>query len=413
MAPMVRELARKRPVNRALRLWFLLASALLSGCRPAPITIRAGLLLDGRGGVRRDVSVTIQRGRIVAVEPWSGAAPTYDLRRYTVLPGLIDAHVHIASYFNHLGKPSDDSVTPVQRAALLASNALATLRAGFTTIASMGAGADRSLRDQIDRGAVPGPRILTSTGQIWGRAETPDSLRRLVQEMASRGADFVKIVASTAIRDGGSPTLTLEQLSALCGESARLGLRSVVHAHDGSSLSLAANAGCDRVEHGFTGTPEALGVLADSGVSFGPQCGLVLRNYLEHRENYEGTPGFDSAEFDRLKAFAPRLPALLRSALHTPRLTVLYGTDATAGAHGRNAEDLVCRVREAGDTPMNVLVSATSRNAAALGLGQEIGSVAPGYAADLIAIDGDPLQDIEAVLRVRFVMRAGLVSVMP
>jgi imidazolonepropionase-like amidohydrolase len=114
-----------------------------------------------------------------------------------------------------------------------------------------------------------------------------------------------------------------------------------------------------------------------------------------------------------MERMLPVLPGLVRTALATPGLTLLYGTDATAGAHGRNAEDLVCRVREAGQAPMDALVSATSRNAAALGLGDRIGTLAPGYEADLIALDGDPLQEIEAVRRVTFVMKGGKVFLRP
>lgn len=403
-------LGRKRPDRRALRAFCTLVLT-AAACQPAPITIRAGLLLDGQGGHRRDALITVTNGRITAVEPWQGDSATYDLSRYTVLPGLIDAHVHISGYFNHLGQvgTSSDGESPAERAAARAANARATVLAGFTTVASMGSGADRELRELIARGTIPGPRILTSTAQIWGPNETVDSLRDQVRLVAARGADFVKILASSAVRDGGRPVLTGVQLAALCGEARRLKLRSVVHAHDDASIRQAAAAGCDQVEHGFTGSATGFKVLADSGVSYDPQCGLLLRNYLEHRTNYEGMPGFPPSEFDLLERLAPTLPGLLRAALATPGLTVLYGTDATAGAHGRNAEDLVCRVREAGDSPMNALVSATSRNAGALGLGTEIGTIAPGYQADLIGLEGDPLQEIEAVRRVRFVMKGGQV----
>jgi imidazolonepropionase-like amidohydrolase len=404
----------KRPGNRALRL--LCAAAILAGaCRstPTPVTIRAGLLLDGRGGQLRDALLTVVDGRIQSVGPWQSAGDhvTHDLSRYTVLPGLIDAHVHIAGYFNRLGRVSaaGDGETPAQWAAGRAANALATLRAGFTTVASMGAEQDKELRDAISAGSIPGPRILTSLAPVQDTSLKPVALKRLARRLKADGADFIKIFLSNAIRKGGLPVFSAEQLTVLCGAAKQLKLRSVIHAQSDASIRAAAGAGCDEVEHGTLVTQEGLNLLAARGMYFDPQCGLVFDNYLANRARFQGIPSLDSVGFALMEALRPALPALIRAALATPGLRLLYGSDAVAGAHGRNAEDLVCRVREAGQAPMDALVTATSRNAEALGLGDQIGTIAPGYQADLIALDGDPLEEIEAVRRVRFVMKGGRV----
>ena len=406
---------RKRPGNRALLLLGAIATLAVASCRSTPSTIRAGLLLDGRGGQLRDALVTVVDGRIRAIGPYQAGPVTYDLSRYTVLPGLIDAHVHITGYINRFGKvgTGDDGETRAQRVAGGAANALATLRAGFTTVASMGSDADKELRDAIESGSIPGPRVLTSLTPFRDTTLTPEELRRQVRGLKARGADFIKIFGSNTIREGGEPVFSAEQLSALCGEARRLKLRSVVHVQSDASIRAATAAGCDAVEHGALATPEGLRLLAQSGLDYDPQCSLVLTNYLENRARLQGISGFDSTSFAIMERLVPTFPRLIHSAVGTPGLRLIYGTDATAGAHGRNAEDLVCRVREAGQLPMDALITATSRNAIALGLGTRIGTIAPGYEADLIALDGDPLREIEAVRWVKFVMKGGKVYLKP
>lgn len=406
---------RKRPGNRAFL--FLGTALALAGTactrapEPEPVTIRAGLLLDGRGGLQRDALITVVGSRIKAVAPYQSGPVTHDLSRYTVLPGLIDLHVHISGYVNRLGRVSqgEDGETEAQRAAGRAGNALATLRAGFTTVVSMGSGVDGELRDSIERSRIPGPRILTSLTPFSDTSFTPRELRRMVRRRQTEGADVIKIFGANSIAEGGGPYFSPAQLAALCGEARRAGLRSVVHVHSDASIAAAAAARCDQAEHGFFASADGLQLLARSGLDFDPQCRLVFANYLDHRERLEGIRGFDSAGFAQMERVLPTLPPLIRAALATPGLNLLYGSDATAGAHGNNADDLVCRVREAGQSPMDALVTATSRNAVALGLGDVIGSIAPGFEADLIALEGNPLTDIEAVKRVVFVMKGGRV----
>jgi len=393
------------------RLALLLVLPVALSAQSAPVTIRAGLLLDGRGGEIRNALVTVVGGKIQSVGPYQGGLPTYDFSRHTVLPGFIDAHVHLTGYINSRGRMHTDSDgdTPVQADSAVRANARAMLEAGFTTVQSMGSAGDKPLRDAIAAGTYPGPRILTSLNPIGNASFQPERLRQLVDTLKSSGADFVKIFASRSIREGGGQTLSDAQLAALCGEARSVGLRTVVHAHSAESMRAAVLAGCDWVEHGAFATEEVLRLLAERGVYFDPQCALVLRNYLDHRPWFDGVGNFNAEGFAFMERALPTFPKLIRTATGIPGLRLVYGTDAVAGAHGKNAEDLVCRVRDAGQAAMEAIVTATSRNAAAIGLGNRIGAVLPGFEADLIALEGNPLREIEAVRRVVFVMKGGKV----
>ncbi|HVT40631.1 MAG TPA: amidohydrolase family protein [Gemmatimonadaceae bacterium] len=404
----------RRPGDRALsRIVFLAAISLpaIVTAQVAPVTIRAGLLLDGKGGQLRNALITVVDGKIRAVRQYRSAAVTYDLSRYTVLPGLIDAHVHLTGYINSRGRlhTEGDGDTPAQSAIAAAANAWTTLRSGFTTVQSMGTVADKDLRDAIAGGKIAGPRILTSLSPIADASLTPAQLRARVRDLKAAGADFIKIFASKSLREGGAPKLTPAQLEALCGEAKLLGLRTVVHAHSVESIRLTALAGCGQVEHGIFATPEVLRLLADHGVLFDPQCGLVVRNYLDNRSRFDGVGSFNAEGFTSMERVLPLFPKVLQMAFATPKLRVVFGTDVVAGAHGRNAEDLICRVQEAGQSPMDAIVTATSRNAESMGLGDRIGVLSQGFEADLIALDGNPLRDIGAVKRVVFVMKGGKV----
>ncbi len=396
----------------------LAAFALLAPCPVAlgqavgePVTIVAGRVLDGRGGALRRATVVIDADRILRIESRPVANPTYAFPDATLLPGLIDVHVHLAAYLNQEGRmhTEGDGDTPAQTALGRAANAWATLTAGFTTVQSLGDAADRDLRDWIDRGAIPGPRVLTSLGPIADTGLGPERLRQEVARRAEGGADAIKLFASKSIREGGGATLSQAELDAACGEARRLGLRAIVHAHSADAIRAAALAGCHQVEHGLFATPEVLRLLADRGVYFAPQCSLVFRNYLDHRARFRGLGNFTDDGFAAMERAAPLAIQVIRTALATPGLKVVFGTDAVAGAHGRNVDDLICRVRQAGQRAADAIVSATSLNAASLGLADRIGSIAPGLAADLVVVAGNPLDDITALERVLLVMRAGRV----
>jgi len=379
-----------------------------------PIVLRAATVLDGRGGLQHDVDILVTGNRITRIAP-RGPVPAgarlIDLGDRTVLPGLIDAHTHPAWYFNRKNRlhAADDGDTPAQSMLAAAANAYTTLTAGFTTIQSVGSRSDADLRDWITTQGLPGPRILTSLDPFIDQRLTPDSLRALVRQRKAQGADVIKIFASGSIREGGQQTMSDSQLVALCSEAKALGLRTLVHAHAAAAVRAAILAGCTQVEHGLFVTQEVLSLMAARGTYFDPQCALIFRNYLDNRAKYQGIGNYTDSGFAMMERMLPAAPHVIRMALATPGLKVVYGTDAVAGADGHNAEDLICRVERAGEAPMHAIVAATSLNAAAMGLADRIGAIAPGLEADIIAVDGDPLRDIAALRRVTFVMKSGKV----
>jgi imidazolonepropionase-like amidohydrolase len=383
----------------------------VTGRKNKPIVIAASAVLDGKGRMLHDTRIVVEGSKIAAIDPKAGPVD-YDLRGLTVLPGWIDAHVHITWSFGKDGKNMGGGGTTPEAAYQAASNAWVTLMAGFTTVQSVGSPTDVPLRDAIAKGTLPGPRILTAVEPLMGRAEqtgTPDEIRAYVRKQKEAGADLIKIFASGGMRQGRM-TLSQEQLDAACDEGKKQGLRTLVHAYR-DAVRAATLAGCTEVEHGLQATDDDLKLMAAKGTYFDPQAGLLIETYLQNKEKYLGTPFFPAT----LEGFAPMeqiLPMnheLLQRAAKIPGLKIVFGTDAVAGAHGRNAEEFIDRVRDGGVEPMAAMVSANSLGAKALGMADEIGSIAPGLQADIIALDGDPLQDITAVRRVVFVMKGGIV----
>jgi imidazolonepropionase-like amidohydrolase len=379
-----------------------LAAAFLSQ-PPARTVVAIGTALDGRGGVLRDTRLVIQDGTIAAIDP--GAAPIdIDLRGRVVMPGWIDTHVHLNWHFDDAHVSVSGGEPPDQAALFTAEDAWMTLQGGFTTVQSVGAAIDGVVRDRVNRGVLPGPRILTSLRQIQSRNGDPDALRALVRQIKQDGADVIKLFATSGLGAGGDQTMTDAQIEAVCSEAKAQGLRSVVHAIGDKGARASVLAGCTAIEHGTFVSNETLDLMAQRGTYFDPNM-LVLHNYLDNRA---GFPAFTAQTLETLeKGIAPMADALKRA--RARRVKIVFGTDAVAGAHGRNAEEFVYRVREAGEKPADVMVSATSLSAESLGMADRIGTIAAGYAADLVATNGNPLDDITAVRRVTFVMKAGRV----
>jgi imidazolonepropionase-like amidohydrolase len=394
--------------------WLLcvsLVAASLVIAQDKPIVIQAGTLLDGKGGIVRNVGIQIEGARITRVGPGASNknVTLYDLKGLTVLPGWIDTHVHLDWHFGLDGRFATRDKTPSTTMAFEMENAYATLMSGFTTVQCVGAAIDKELRDVIARSVLPGPRVLTSLAALTNANLTPDQIREYVRKTAADGADLIKIFASRSIRDGGGQTLNAEQIQAACGEAAKLGLRTLVHAYGDDAIKASVLAGCTSIEHGTLVSEEILQFMADHGTYFDPNIGLVKQNYLENRSHYQGIGNYNDEGFAAMEKAIPVDLAMFKRALGIKKLKIVFGTDAVAGAHGRNVEELIYRVQKGGQDPMAAIIAMTSLAAQSLNMGDKIGSIAPGMEADIVAVEGNPLQDITALRRVAFVMKGGKV----
>ncbi len=399
-----------RVVRLAVALGVMATATSARSIDAQQIAISARHVFDGNR-MLDNATVVVDGARISSVGtlPATFRGVRYDLGDATLMPGFIDVHDHVVWHFNAEGRfhTRSDGETPAQEAIAAAGNAYATLMSGVTTIQSPGSPEDADLRSAIGRGELPGPRILTSLGSLNESSGTPDELRTKIRDFKARGADLIKLFASQSIRDGGAPTMTDAQLQAACGEAHAQGLRVLVHAHAAEAMKRAINAGCDQIEHGIFATDEVLQLMVQKGTYFSPQCALVFTNYLDNRAKYQGIGNYNDAGFASMQQSLPLAVATVRKATQTKGLKVVFGTDAVAGAHGRNIEDLICRINQAGQPPLEALHSATALNAESMRLADSLGTIAPRMLADLMAVPGDVTRDATSLRRVNFVMKNG------
>lgn len=372
------------------------------------VVIAVSTALDGKRRVLHDTRIVVSGSKIVAIDR-DASLIDYDLRGLTVMPGWIDSHVHMTSSFGPDGKNAGMGVATPEAAYRTAANAYATLLGGFTTIQSMDDVV--ALREAAARGGLPAPRIVSIVEPLVGRGEqtgTPEEVRAFVRKQKEARADFLKIYASGGMRQTAQ-TIPQPVLDAACDEARKVGLRSIVHANY-EAVHGAIAAGCTQVEHGLGATDADLYTMAEKGIYFDPQAGQLIQNYLDNRGRYAGTPFFPKTpqEFEPMKELLPLAHEVIQRARRIPGLKIVFGTDALAGMHGHNAEDLINRVVEGGISPMDALVSANSLAAEAMKMSDQIGTLAPGLEADIIALDGDPTRDITTVRRVVFVMKGGV-----
>lgn len=373
------------------------------------IVLQTTTLLDGKGGIAKNQQIVIEGSKIVEVKPGKGSV-AYDLRGLTVMPGWIDTHVHLSWHFDKDHKLVNGREDPKESALYTAENAWLTLQGGFTTVQSVGAPIDADVRDRINQGSLPGPRVLTSIRQITNMTATtdrehpatPEALREFVRKTKAEGADLIKLFATAGMGAGGAQTLSDAQIEAICGEAKNVGLRAIVHAISDAGAKASVLAGCTSIEHGDYVKEATLALMAEHGTFFDPNF-LVLHNYIDKKESFPNIRDLKPLQ----DAIEPTAEVLQMARKH--KVKVVLGTDAVAGAHGRNAEEFIYRVRDGHDKPMDAIMSATSVAAESLGMGDTIGTIAPGFQADLVATDGNPLEDITAVRRVVFVMKGGKV----
>src|SRR5262249_51580383 len=306
--------------------------------------VAVAAVLDGRGGILHNTRVVVSGGKIVAVDP--DASPVdLDLGNATLTPGWIGTHVHLTCRYNDQGKSvsGGEAAEVVERFA--AENARLTLEAGFTTVQSVGAAADKAVRARAAAGSLLAPRILTSLRQIQERSGDPEALRALVQRTKAEGADGIKLFATTGLGAGGNHSMTDAQIEATCSAARDAGRRPVVQAIRDAAARAAVSAGGTAIEHGTFLSNDTLDLMARRGTFFDPNL-LVLHNYLDNRAHFDFTPqALDTLE----KGLAPTVDVLQRA--RARGVKIVFGTDAVSGAHGRNAEEFIYRVRDAHEKP--------------------------------------------------------------
>jgi imidazolonepropionase-like amidohydrolase len=431
----------RRPLFAAL----LLATALPAAAQPAAtavqpgdLVVHAGTLLDRPGkSPRRQASVIVRAGRVVAVQDGFVEVPAgatrLDLSDRFVLPGLIDSHVHLGSdRAGNEGLLASFTENRELAAFEALMNARKTVAAGFTTVRNLGdPGATLALREAIARGWVDGPRIVDAAASISATAghmddrlgvrdelaehmphqnlcDGPEDCRRAVREQVGRGADVIKIATTGGVNSrigaGLGAQLFDDEVKALIDTAHMYGKKVAVHAHGADGINLALKYGADSIEHGTMIDDQSLALFKKSGAYYVPTLSTV-NGYIER---LAANPNAYSPEVRAKiewrigvtgKALEKAVPAGVK---------IAFGTDAGVSKHGRNADEFELMVKH-GMTPMTAIQAATVNAADLLGLSNEVGSLEPGKSADLIAVAGDPLQDVKVLKQVGLVMRAGKV----
>ena len=395
------------------------------------VVVRAGHILDVKtGNLLSGQAIVIEGDKIVSVGPaadakLSSATQTIDLPNATVLPGLIDAHTHLTFDPANLGYEGLGISYP-REALIGARNARVTLEAGFTTVRNVGAGgySDVALRDAINAGDVPGPRMLVSGPAMGitgghcddnllapqfhatelGVADGVDAVRHKVRENIKYGADLIKICATGGVMSKGddpnASQYTREEMKAIVEEAHRLGRKVAAHAHGAEGVSWASDAGVDSIEHGHLMDDSSIATLKKNGTYIVPT--LYLMDWNRENLGKRNAPDYVVRKMQAVSAVGQDT---LKKAF-AAGVKVAFGTDAAVYPHGLNAYEFAVYVR-LGMSPLQAIQTATIHGADLLGWSSKIGTLEAGKWADLIAVEGDPLKDVTTLQQVKFVMKGG------
>ncbi len=395
------------------------------------VLVRAGHLLDVKTGkILDNQAILIEGDKVVSVGPAPGnqatsGAITINLPNATVLPGLIDAHTHLTGDPKNIGYPSLGISVP-RHALTGAKNARLTLQAGFTTVRNVGAPgySDVALRDAINAGDIPGPRMLVSGPALSitgghcdnnllpyeyhatsdGAADGIEAVQHKVREIIKYGADLIKICATGGVLSKGddpqASQYTLEEMKAIVADAHRLGRKVAAHAHGAQGIRWASEAGVDSVEHASYIDDAAIAELKKNGTYLVPT--LYLGDWFMENAEKNRVP-----DFLLVKAKAV-IPAARKNVAHAfaSGVKVAFGTDAAVYPHGLNAHEFGVMVK-LGLTPLQAIQAATVNDADLLGWSDKVGTIEAGKWADIIAVDGDPLKDVTTLEHVKLVMKGG------
>ncbi len=410
----------------------------LSGAAAKDIAVHAGRLIDGvNKQPRSNVTILIHDDRIVSISngfTTPAGAEVVDLSHSTVLPGLIDCHVHITDQADG-GNPVAEGVTTTRFDSAIRSTVYArnTLLAGFTSARDVGADTDVvvALKKAIAQGRIEGPRMWVSglplgptgghndasngfdtelSNPTWQEniVNSPTDARRIVRELHKRGVDLIKIMPSGGVMSiGDNPKAQLmadDEIAEVVRTAHSLGMKVAAHAHGEGAINAAVRLGVDSIEHGTYADKESYKLMKQHGTYLVPT--LLIGDYIyklaqEHPEQLN--PGSAQKAIET----APRMLQNLGDA-YRAGVKIAFGTDESLVAHGRNAGEFPLMVK-AGMTPMDAIVAATGNAADLIGDSADIGSIQPGRYADIIAVDGDPLADITILENVPFVMKGGVI----
>ena len=427
-------------MHRLPLLGLLMAAGVASA---APVTVDCGRLLDVKAGAWRErVSITIDNGKVLSIAPLEPKPGHIDLSAYSCLPGLIDMHVHLTSETQKEAASLADDLrgNPADFAYRSVPHAERTLKAGFTTVRDLGAsdGLGIALKNAIANGTIAGPRMFTSGTSIattGGHADPSNGLsqqfsravgapgpnegvinsaeqgREAVRARYKEGADLIKVTATGGVlsqaRGGQNAQFTEDELRAIVSTAKDYGFRVAAHAHGAEGMKRALRAGVDSIEHGSLMDDEAIALFKKHGAWYVPT--ISAGRYVADKAKEDGY--FSPMVRPKAAAIGPLIQATFGRA-YRAGVKIAFGTDAAVYPHGENAREFAFMV-EAGMPALEAIRAATLGAASLLDQSANLGSVEPGYAADILAVSGDPLRDVTVLQQVRFVMKAGVVYKQP